>query len=76
MGHREWCVVAGMIQCISDSNPYDDEPDVVEEAEKWLEHNKVTVWPDDADFIQEDTCNTAWARRVVEGLLGYIKDEI
>lgn len=56
-----------MIQCISDSNPYDDEPDVVEEAESWLsQHPEECI---------EDSEND-WARFVIEGLLGYIKDEI
>ena len=59
-----------MIQCVSDHNPYDDEPDPIEEAEAWLKHH-----PDDPT-ISPETSETQWARCVIEALLGYIDDEI
>lgn len=56
-----------MIQCVSDSNPYDDEPDVIEEAESWLSLHTALYGQDSEE---------EWAKFVIEGLLGYIKDEI
>ena len=58
-----------MIQCVSDSNPYDDEPDVVEEAEAWLKR-----YPEDDPRVV--ACSVHDARNVIEGLLDFIKDEI
>ena len=56
-----------MIQCISDSNPYDDEPDPIEEGEAWLSQH--------TDQYDQDS-ELEWAHSVIEGLLEYIKDEI
>jgi hypothetical protein len=58
-----------MIQCVSDHTPYDDEPDVIEEAEAWLKRH-----PENPDY--RETCQTNYAREVIEGLLEFIKDEI
>ena len=59
-----------MIQCVSDSNPYDDEPDPIEEAESWLKQH-----PEDNTKSPDDS-ETEWARAVIECLLDYIADEI
>ena len=59
-----------MIQCVSDSNPYDDEPDVIEEAENWLK-----TYSDECDHDLQ-RCSQAHARSVIEMLLAYIKEEI
>ena len=59
-----------MIQCVSDSNPYDDEPDPIEEAERWL-----SCHPDDITKSPEES-ESQWARSVIEMLLAYIEDEI
>ena len=59
-----------MIQCVSDHNPYDDEPDPIEEAEAWLKRH-----PEDNTKSPEDS-ETDYARAVIEALLAYIDDEI
>ena len=56
-----------MVQCVSDSNPYDDEPDVIEEAEYWLKHHPAT------EGCESELLHT---RMVIENLLGFIKEEI
>lgn len=57
-----------MIQCVSDHNPYDDEPDPIEEAEKWLKQH------DDEQYAHDR--EQMWARAVIECLLAFIEDEI
>lgn len=60
-----------MIQCVSDSNPYDDEPDVIEEAETWLnkeDHKE--------DPTGDAVCHLNYARQVIEGLLDYIEENV
>ena len=57
-----------MIQCVSDSNPYDDEPDPIEEAENWLKEH-----PDEPG---SRVCSIRQTRMVIEMLLAYIDDEI
>ena len=49
------------------ASPYDDDPDYVEEAESWLSQHTETY--------HEDS-ELAWAKEVIENLLGFIKDEI
>ena len=51
-------------------NPNDDEPDVIEEAEAWLKRYSEDNKPNAV------ACSVQDARSVIEGLLGYIKDEI
>jgi hypothetical protein len=58
-----------MIQCVSDWNPADNEPDVIEEAEAWLKRH-----PEDESGLA--TCNLEYARCVIEGLLEYIDDNV
>jgi hypothetical protein len=55
-----------MIQCVSDNNPYDDEPDPIEEAHRFLKQ------------FDEDSyeCPTQYARSVIEGLMDLIKEEV
>lgn len=60
-----------MIQCVSDSNPYDDEPDPIQEAETWLLQEDHKEDPN-VDLV----CNTMYARTVIEMLLSYIYEEI
>ena len=59
-----------MIQCVSDHNPYDDEPDPIEEAETWLKRH-----PEDKTKDPEYD-ETMYARTVIEMLLAFIEDEI
>ena len=58
-----------MTQCVSDSNPHDDEPDVVEEAEKWLKRH-----PDKGDRYKG--CYEHYPRVIIEGLLEYIEENV
>ena len=58
-----------MIKCVIDSNPYDDEPDVIEEGEAWLRRHE----EDDRNLA---TCNLNYARAVIEGLMEYIEDNV
>jgi hypothetical protein len=60
-----------MIQCVSDSNPFDDEPDFVEEAEKWMKQNPACAEmdPDSSfGFMHE----AFW---IIKGLCDYIEEE-
>lgn len=50
--------------CPSNHTPWDDEPDPVEEAERWLE-----------EYPEEETdqdSRLSWARGIIEGLLDCI----
>ena len=57
-----------MIQCVSDSNPYDDEPDPVEEAEFWL-----ALHPEND---RDATCNLIHVKSIVEMLLAFIEENV
>lgn len=57
-----------MIQCVSDHNPYDDEPDPIEEAERWLKRH-----PEDAP---SHSCDVGWARAVIECLLEFVEENV
>lgn len=59
-----------MIQCVSDSNPYDDEPDAIEEAESWLSQNQFNLKDQEAEEAR------LWAEAVIQGLLEFCKDEL
>jgi len=50
------------------ASPYDDELDVVEEAESWLKKHP--------NPQQGERCGALWAHTVIEMLLGFIEDEI
>ena len=58
-----------MIECISNHTPYDDEPDPLEEAERWLKRN-----PEDPTNLAQ--CHLNYAHTVISMLLAYVKDEI
>lgn len=70
-----------MIQCVSDSNPYDEEPDPIEEAQAWLKrHSEVPYDPktwgrSDVDSKPIHIIEADYARSVIEGLLELIKEE-
>lgn len=57
------------MECVSDRNPFDDEPDFIKEAEEWLVLHPESRHP-------EMPCNLNQAREIIEGLLAYIKEEI
>lgn len=61
-----------MIQCVSDSNPYDDEPDPIQEAEAWLKQHP----EGDRIYVEIKLCNEAHARDVIQGLLDYIEENV
>ena len=50
------------------ASPYDDEPDFVEEAEKWLKRNAT-----DAESEDEETSDHWW---MIKGLLDYIEGNV
>ena len=52
------------------ASPYDDEPDPIEEAERWLKQNS----QERANADQEQ--DRLWAATVIEMLLKYIDEEI
>jgi hypothetical protein len=57
-----------MIQCVSDHTPYDNEPDPIEEAERWLKRH-----PEDAP---SHSCDVGWARAVIECLLEFVEENV
>jgi hypothetical protein len=62
-----------MIQCVSDWNPSDDEPDFVEEAEKWLKQNQFL------ENIDSEIPHIRWLHDIywiTKGLLTIIKEEL